>query len=118
MPQQLENYLRTYRKRAGFTQDEVAFLLGSQSGAKVSRHERGGRIPGLETVLAYELIFRTRVRDLFAGPHGRVEQHILRRAKLLSTKLLAKKQDKAAERKLASLKAIHGRILKEFADHS
>jgi hypothetical protein len=28
----LENYLRTYRKRFGLTQDEVAFSRGSTSG--------------------------------------------------------------------------------------
>ena len=31
MGKHLDNYLLTYRKRAGLSQDEVAFLLGSQS---------------------------------------------------------------------------------------
>lgn len=41
----LDNYLRTYRKKLGLTQREVAFLLGCHSGAKVSRYERSARIP-------------------------------------------------------------------------
>ena len=36
----LENYLRTYRKRSGLTQREVAFLVGCRNGAQVSRYER------------------------------------------------------------------------------
>ena len=39
MPHKLENYLRTYRRRAGLSQDEMAFLLGTKSGTKVSRYE-------------------------------------------------------------------------------
>ena len=30
----LENYLRTYRKRSGLTQREVAFLVGSRNGRR------------------------------------------------------------------------------------
>ncbi|MBU6401640.1 MAG: hypothetical protein KGS61_15090 [Verrucomicrobia bacterium] len=32
--------MRTYRKRAGFSQDDVAILLGDHSGTAVSRLER------------------------------------------------------------------------------
>ena len=63
----LPNYLRTYRKRAGLSQEEVAFLLGCQDGHKASRYELRKRKPNLETVLAYELIFGTPARELFAG---------------------------------------------------
>jgi len=37
MSHKLQNYLRTYRKRNSLSQDEMAFLLGCQSGTKVSR---------------------------------------------------------------------------------
>lgn len=39
MPGKLTNYLRAFRKRAGFSQKEISFLLGIKSGAKVSRYE-------------------------------------------------------------------------------
>jgi hypothetical protein len=35
----LQNYLRMYRKRFGFSQDELAFLLSCHSGATMSRYE-------------------------------------------------------------------------------
>ncbi len=43
-------YLRTYRKRSGLTQSEVARLLGLESGQLISRYERLDRSPNLETV--------------------------------------------------------------------
>jgi len=67
MAYKLNNYLRTYRKRASLSQDEVAYLLGCRSGAKVSRYERFARQPTLQTALAYEAIFGVPVRELFAG---------------------------------------------------
>ena len=63
----LENYLRKYRRRAGLTQDELAFLLGCKSGAKVSRYERFARTPNLQTALAYEVVFGAPARELLAG---------------------------------------------------
>src|SRR5437879_2031593 len=53
----LENYLRTYRKRSGLTQREVAFLVGCRNGAQVSRYEKRRRLPPLRTALACEAAF-------------------------------------------------------------
>lgn len=82
----LPNYLRSNRKRLALSQDEVAFLLGTRSGAKVCRYERFIREPSLETALAYEAIFQKPVRDLFAGLYEKVEQEVADRAKALTYK--------------------------------
>ena len=63
----LENYLRTYRKRSGLTQREVAFLVGCRNGAQVSRYEKRRRLPPLRTALAFEAAFGVPVSVLFAG---------------------------------------------------
>jgi DNA-binding XRE family transcriptional regulator len=65
----LKTYLRTYRRRTGLSQDEVAWLLGNTCGTSVSRHELGWRMPTLETALAYETILDAPVRELCAGLH-------------------------------------------------
>lgn len=83
----LPNYIRTFRKRAGLTQEEVAFLLGSKSSAGISRHERLKQTPDLETLLAYELLFQTPVRSLFSSTHKEVEQKFKQRIRLLIRKL-------------------------------
>jgi transcriptional regulator with XRE-family HTH domain len=85
----LTNYLRTYRKRLGLSEDEIAFLLECKSGAKVSRHEHFGRDPSLRTALAYEAIFQVPVRELFAGIYQTVEQNTLKQIRTLSEKLQA-----------------------------
>ena len=63
----LENYLRTYRKRSGLSQREVAFLVGCRNGAQVSRYEKRRRLPPLRTALACEAAFGVPVSVLFAG---------------------------------------------------
>ena len=81
---QLPNYLVSNRKRLSLSQDEVAFLLGTQSGAKVSRYERFDRVPGLETALAFEMIFQRSPSELFSGLYQKVEREVMERAKALS----------------------------------
>jgi transcriptional regulator with XRE-family HTH domain len=78
-PHRLENYLRTYRKKAGLSQREVAFLLGCEDGAQVSRYEKRRRLPPLETALAYEAIFGIPISELFAGMRQSVEEDIEKR---------------------------------------
>jgi transcriptional regulator with XRE-family HTH domain len=104
----LSNYLRSHRKRAGFTQDEIAWLLGCHAGTKVSRYERFARQPLLPTVLAYELIFRAPARELFAGVFQRVEGVTVKRAAELARRLAAKRPDRATSAKLAVLHTICG----------
>src|SRR5690349_2829381 len=83
----LDNYLRTYRRRLRFSQDEVAFLLGTKSGTKVSRYEQGMREPTLETALAYEIVFGTPLKELFAGKVERIERTVAGRARDLLREL-------------------------------
>ncbi len=106
MSHKLPNYLRTHRKRAGFSQDEVAFLLGSTSGSKVSRYEKRVRRPTLVTALAYGALFRVPVQELFAGMYNQVEQRLARRASQLADQLHRGKQDRWTARKLAALEAV------------
>ena len=88
MPQKrLHNYLKTYRRKAGFSQDEVAFLLGCADGAKVSRYERRARQPSLETLLAYQALFGADPSELFGGFYKKVEKKTKRRARTLARRL-------------------------------
>lgn len=102
----LENYLRTYRKRAGLSQDEVAFLLGCRSGAKVSRYERLARQPNIRTLFACEIIFRVPARELFAGLYQKVEKVTFDRAQKLSKSLGPAQADRIMARKLTTLSAL------------
>src|SRR5947208_11233269 len=80
----LDNYLRTYRKRSGLTQSEVAFLLGCKTSAQVSRYEKQHHLPPLRTALACGTIFRVHLPELFAGIQESVDQEIAERIVKLS----------------------------------
>jgi len=102
----LDNYLRTFRKKLGLTQREVAFLLGCHGGAKVSHYERSGRVPNLKVIFAYEAIFQKPARELFAGIYERAERETLRRVRLLVGRLRKRQKSPLLARKIASLQAV------------
>jgi transcriptional regulator with XRE-family HTH domain len=104
----LPNYIRTYRKRSCLTQEEVAFLLGSKSGASVSRHERFKQTPDLQTLLAYEMLFRTPVRNLFSAKHQEIEKKLRGRIRLLIRKLIHAGQGRLIAKKIETLTAFLG----------
>lgn len=83
----LQNYLCANRNRLGMSQDDVAFLLGVQSRAKVSRNERFVHVPNLETAFAYEIILQRPARELFHGLYEQLEHDIAARAKILNARV-------------------------------
>jgi len=105
----LQNYLRTYRRRYGFSQAEIAMLLGAISGTKVSRYENFVRMPAVETIFAYEIIFDRPASELFAGAYQAiriaVQPRVNRLLKRLTADAAAKPGARAA-RKLEFLRAI------------
>jgi transcriptional regulator with XRE-family HTH domain len=100
---QLPNYLRANRKRLALSQDEVAFLLGTQNGAKVCRYERFVREPSLKTALAYEAIFKRSVSELFPGVYQKVEREVAARAKALAARTDRRKSNGRAARRREAL---------------
>lgn len=102
----LQNYLRTYRKRFGLTQKEVAYLLGCTKAAKVSRYECFARLPSLKTALAYEAVFGVPVAELFAGIYQDIERATSRRARVLAHKKQKAKSPHTNGRKADLLRAI------------
>jgi transcriptional regulator with XRE-family HTH domain len=100
---QLPNYLRSYRKRLALSQDEVAFLLGTQSGARVCRDERFTRQPSLETALAYVAIFKTSAPELFEGLYQKIEKQVSERATALINRMDRHTSDRRTAHKLKAL---------------
>jgi transcriptional regulator with XRE-family HTH domain len=107
----LDNYLRSARRRTALSQDEVAFLLGTQSGSKVSRYERGVREPGIDAAFAFEIIYLEALRELYAGRFDRLERVIAKRAKLLAERLREKRSSKTIARKIDLLSEISARAM-------
>jgi transcriptional regulator with XRE-family HTH domain len=103
---QLPNHLRANRKRLGLSQEEVAQLLGAESGAKVCRYERFVREPSLQTALAYEAVFKKPASELFPGLYQKIEQEVAARARALARKTEGRKSKRQTARKHETLKEI------------
>ena len=65
--QKLPNYLRTYRKRCGFSQEELAYLVKLNDKSAWCNLESYRRQASLRTALACEEVFDVPVSELFAG---------------------------------------------------
>lgn len=104
----LQHYLRTYRRRHGFSQAEVALLLGASSDTKVSRYESFRRSPSVTSVFAYEIIFKTPVRNLFAGAYDIVRRDVRARAGRLIKVLEPDARNPRTLRKLQLLRTVVG----------
>lgn len=107
----LPNYLLSNRKRSALSQEDVAFLLGTRSGAKVSRHERFVREPSLKTALAYEAIYRRSASELFSGLYGQVEREVAARAKALVSKTGRLEPPRPSAQRRQTLAALAGRAV-------
>lgn len=106
MAKKLQNYLRTYRKRFGLTQGEVAYLLGCQNGAMVSRYEHYRRRPSLKTVFAYQAIFKVPPHELFPGIYEEVETEISKRLQDLAKRIEHNNPNRRDQHKLKNINNI------------
>ena len=105
-------YLKTYRRRTGFSQGEIAFLLGGFKGSTVSRHETAARVPTLPNALMYELVFRIPVQRLYVGVFRTVRSTVVSRAGFLRRSLLRQPRTLLRDKKIAVL----DRLIEEYGD--
>jgi transcriptional regulator with XRE-family HTH domain len=78
------NFLRASRKKAGLSQRELAFLLGSHTAGYISRYERRKRMPSIETALGCEAALGIPVSELFAETYQSVATEVKERARKMS----------------------------------
>jgi hypothetical protein len=102
----LPNHLLSHRKRSALSQTEVAFLLGIQSAGKVCRHESFSLHPGLEAALAYEVIYRRPISELFPGVAEEIQNAVRARVKVLEQQELRSNTSALTDQKRQSLAAI------------
>jgi transcriptional regulator with XRE-family HTH domain len=111
----LKNYLRTYRRKAGLSQEEMAFLLGRKHKAQFSRYEKYRCVPPLQMALACEALFRVPASKLFAGISDATTREIDGRIDALKARLEGRKAEgkykPLIQRKLAWIQERAGRSL-------
>jgi len=101
--QRLPNYLKSRRKKSGFTQREIAFLLGCNAPGKVTRYERFKGKPSLPTAFSFQVIFGECCSVLLAGVFDEARQKVEKRAQVLLEKLKHHKSDPHLDSKLKLL---------------
>jgi transcriptional regulator with XRE-family HTH domain len=109
MTRKKPNYLRSFRKRNGLTQGEMAFLLGCNNPARVSDYERMRRHPSAEIMIRCQAIFGEPVEKLFPVLSEKVEKETKKRARELRDKIGEGNESASAKRKLDFLNDIRGR---------
>lgn len=106
MTSSLSNYLRTYRKRSGLTQEELARLFGCQSGQIVSRYEHNVREPNLRAIFAFQIVFGITADKLFPRIYAQAENLARKRVHILIANLSKQTQSPRRQHKLKVLKGI------------
>jgi len=77
------NRLRKHRRLMGYTQDDVAYLLGLNSKTEISRWEKGLTVPGIDNVIRLAYIYRTLAEELYREYYKQVRFEIEPREKKL-----------------------------------
>src|SRR5262245_56996167 len=114
MDPRLQSYLRSVRRRWGFTQRELAFLSGIKSGTVLSRVEGMKRAPTLGVALACVIIFGLAPPELFPALIDEVQRSVLRRANTLYEELQGN-ASKSTRAKLDFLELLLARLEEDSA---
>lgn len=80
MEKRLDSYVRANRLRSGFTQKELAFIIGVRTRTFISYLEGRKRKPKLEIAFALYIVFGVEAIDLFPGLFAEVEENVMARA--------------------------------------
>lgn len=92
------NRLWKYRRRMGFSQRQVALILGYASPTHVSRYEHGAKLPSLITALKLEIVYRVPVAFLFPELYAHLKVELRAREERLRADRDGQGQAKTEER--------------------
>ncbi|WP_339632755.1 helix-turn-helix transcriptional regulator [uncultured Sneathiella sp.] len=79
MNKKLPCYLKTYRKRAGLTQKELAHLLGISDDTVISKLEHRRRKPSLKIVIGCQLLFGEKAENIFPDALSEIKADVRKR---------------------------------------
>ena len=75
-PNRHKNELIIYRRRMGFSQKQIAGVLGLKSTSMLSRYESGRSLPPLLTALRLEVLYRIPVAFLYSEIYRSLKEEI------------------------------------------
>ena len=87
VPKYIPNELRRFRKRMGYQQKDVAFLLGLKSAGRISEWEQGTSNPSIENLIKLAVIYRTLCDQLYQDVRKKFVPELVKREKALKERL-------------------------------
>jgi len=75
----IPNLLRKYRKVNGYTQIEVAKILGIKNSSKISKWEKGECFPNLINALKIAILYRVMVDSIFIDHLRHLREEMLKK---------------------------------------
>lgn len=103
------NYLKTFRERTGFLLQDMARIIGMNSG-NLSKIEAGLVTPSIEVILAYYLILKIPIERFFKNHIKNSLQGCLVESEALEQELLQQEKTKPIEKRLHLLSIIIERL--------
>jgi len=73
------NYLFRLRRIRGYSQKQLAMLLGLRARKVISEFEQGRRLPGLQTAILLEIVLGTRLREIYPELYDNLGMAAVRR---------------------------------------
>jgi transcriptional regulator with XRE-family HTH domain len=73
------SYLRYHRKKIGLTQKELAEIVGSLGPRQVAKHEKFQATPSIIAAIAYHVVLKASIAELFPGLHESVRYGVEQR---------------------------------------
>jgi transcriptional regulator with XRE-family HTH domain len=95
----IPNSLRKYRKTSGYTQKQVAEVLGVRNSAMISRWENGSRLPSYLNVLRLAALYSTITDALYLDLSRTVREEMGERRSRLMPSALSLKNTQQYEQK-------------------
>lgn len=105
-----DNLIRTFRRRLGYSQEDLARLLGHQSASSVTRHEAGDRAPSLPALIALVHILGVPITALFPDLSREVADRIRPFAEEFLTNLPTNEFSKVTSHKRLSTDRLLARL--------
>ena len=79
MKRPVKNEIRTYRLRRGFSQRDVAKILGYRNQSPISHWENGSKVPNLENFLKLSAALKVPPELLYRDLLRKVREEVFRR---------------------------------------
>jgi transcriptional regulator with XRE-family HTH domain len=111
-----KNYLRTYRKRVGLSQRQLAAVLGLKSSTRISEMELGKGLPNARECIVFRLLFKRPIEEMWPGIRAHAESKTLQKLWQLLAQL--EQANSCSNRKREQADIIHKNLRMLVADLS